>query len=246
MLKRTIAFVLALTLSVSCVPTTAFAAELEGTEEIMAEELEEATEETTLVGMEEELESIEETENVEAEVPVFLTEAGETPTATGSCGENIAWEYYAEGTTLKIKGSGEWTNSQNRSPFYTYRNVLTTVVIEGDITSIANYAFRDCKMLSQIELPDSVTSIGYYAFYNCTALTELQIPEAVTSIGNRAFYNNGIKEFVIPDGVTRIGNSAFEANSGMTGVISPDSVTSIGDSAFENCKSLDNVVIQMD
>jgi hypothetical protein len=39
-----------------------------------------------------------------------------------------------------------------------------------------------------VEIPDSVTSIGNYAFRNCGSLTSVVIPDSVTSIGVGAFY----------------------------------------------------------
>ena len=59
--------------------------------------------------------------------------------------------------------------------------VLTTA------TKISSYAFSNCYFTS-ITIPDSVTSIGQYAFYNCTLLTSITISDSVTSIGERAFY----------------------------------------------------------
>ena len=38
-------------------------------------------------------------------------------------------------------------------------------------------------------IPNSVTSIGNYAFYGCSVLTSITIPNSVTSIGEDAFWN---------------------------------------------------------
>ncbi len=56
------------------------------------------------------------------------------------------------------------------------------------MTSIGNYAFRDCSGLTSVTIPNSVTSIGRSAFYNCNGLTSVTIPNSVTSIGKEAFY----------------------------------------------------------
>ena len=56
------------------------------------------------------------------------------------------------------------------------------------VTSIGDYAFRDCSGLKNVTIGNSVTSIGEYAFYNCTDLTNVTIPNSVTSIGYEAFY----------------------------------------------------------
>ena len=60
-------------------------------------------------------------------------------------------------------------------------------IIPSSVTSIGNYAFRDCSSLTSITIPDSVTSIGEGAFWFCSSLTSITIPDSVTSIGYMAF-----------------------------------------------------------
>lgn len=48
-------------------------------------------------------------------------------------------------------------------------------------------AFRACRNLTAVELPDSLTAIGQRAFYNCSNLKKLEIPAGVTSLGGSAF-----------------------------------------------------------
>ncbi len=60
---------------------------------------------------------------------------------------------------------------------------------DAKITNIDNFAFRFCKNLTELQLPETVTNIGRYAFYGCTNLSELRIPAAVEHIGSYAFLN---------------------------------------------------------
>jgi hypothetical protein len=52
---------------------------------------------------------------------------------------------------------------------------LVSVEIGDCVTSIDNYAFRDCTSLTSINIPSGVTSIGWYAFRNCSGLTSITI-----------------------------------------------------------------------
>ena len=66
-----------------------------------------------------------------------------------------------------------------------------TTVIPNSVTSIDDYAFNKCVLMTNITIPDNVTSIGKGAFQNCTSLTSITIGSGVTSIGTGAFEFGG-------------------------------------------------------
>ena len=57
---------------------------------------------------------------------------------------------------------------------------------EYTLISIGNSSFGDSKIISLV-IPNSVTSIGDYAFKECSRLKTINFGEAVTSIGWSAF-----------------------------------------------------------
>ena len=135
---------------------------------------------------------------------------------------------------------------------------LKTVVISESVTSIGDYAFRNCGSLTSITIPDSVTSIGNEAFFNCSSLTSITIGDSVTSIGSSAFYNCSSLTSVYINDIAKwckisfngsISNPLFYANNLylnnelITTLVVPDSVTSIGNAAFEGCSSLTSITI---
>ncbi len=194
----------------------------------------------------------------------------DVPTS-GTCGENVTWEFDESTGTLTILGTGAmkdyyddendtvpWNNSKSEIKFviiedgvmsignnaFSYCTSLTGITIPDGVTSIGNNAFSYCTSLTEIIIPDSVTSIGDEAFESCESLTDITIPDSVTSIGDDAFVCCfSLTEITIPDSVTSIGNWAFHLCSSLTEITIPDSVTSIGDSAFSNCTSLTSVTI---
>ena len=112
------------------------------------------------------------------------------------------------------------------------------------VTSIGEYAFKDCSFLTSVNIPSSVTSIGYYAFQNCYALTSINIPSSVTNIGWNTFEGcSALTSINIPSSVTRIESNAFQGCSALTSINIPSSVTSIESSAFDGCSSLTSINI---
>ena len=182
--------------------------------------------------------------------------------------ENAGIDIEKDFSALDTKDNYYQTNVT--SGYYVLTNgypTATKVVIPEGVTSIGDFAFRDCKNLSEVIISDSVTNIGYYAFYDCTNLTDVEIPDSVTSIEGRAFYNtpwlasqqvedsmlivNNILidgtsssgSVRIPDYVTYIGDFAFEDCTDLTGIIIPEDVTYIGISTFDGCTNLTSITI---
>ena len=79
-----------------------------------------------------------------------------------------------------------------------------------NVTEIGKWAFKDCKSLENIHIPEGVTRIGEGAFRGCTSLKSIHIPESVTEIGKWAFKDcESLKEITIPESVKTIGKRAL-------------------------------------
>ena len=104
------------------------------------------------------------------------------------CGDDLTWSLDESGT-LTITGSGDMYNfkTDTRVPWGSYVDSIKTVSISGDVNSIGDYAFYNCKSLASVNIPEGVTSIGKYAFKNCTKLTQVLIPYSVTELKTEAF-----------------------------------------------------------
>ncbi|GHT16476.1 hypothetical protein AGMMS4956_19020 [Bacteroidia bacterium] len=149
---------------------------------------------------------------------------------------NVALDTLYLGRTI----SGGITNGNN------FGAVLKQVTISNSVTSIPQYAFRNCTALTSVTIPNSVISIGAVAFSGCIGLTgTLTLPTGLTSIGGSAFSGcTGLTgTLTLPAGLTSIGNSAFNGCTGFTGTLTlPAGLTSIGNSAFNGCTGFSSII----
>ena len=127
-------------------------------------------------------------------------------------GKKVTWSYVESTHTLTISGSGAMADySISNAPWYSDREDIQTVVINGGVTSIGETAFYACTSLSSVTIPSSVTSIRNNAFYGCTSLSSVTIPYNVTNIGGNAFMEcSSLKKvYVLRDDPPTLGGAAF-------------------------------------
>lgn len=80
-------------------------------------------------------------------------------------------------------------------------------------------AFRDCRSLTNIEIPDSVEYIQNFAFDYCENLKDVKIPDSVIDIGSGAFnYCKSLKDVTIPSSVTYIEGNIFSSCSNLLSI----------------------------
>ncbi|MDR2971673.1 MAG: leucine-rich repeat protein [Bacteroidales bacterium] len=158
--------------------------------------------------------------------------------------------------TLTISGTGAMPDYWTGSPWYGYRESITSVVIGNSIITIGCYAFEECTALTSVTIPNSVTTIGNYAFNYCTALTSITIPNGVTTIENYAFNSctaltsinveSENPNYSSTDGVlfNKDKTTLIYCPAGKTGeYVVPNSVTTIGGGAFSFCTALTSITI---
>ena len=171
---------------------------------------------------------------------------------SGTCGDNLTWNFDTTTGTLTISGEGAMTNydyslvttDAGYAPWNVYAEQISDVVFDGDITSIGDGAFKDCANLTSIALPNGIVSVGQGAFWGCQDLISLNISDNVKEIGNYAFYGCAALTSVnVPYEITTIGISVFDGCSSITAIRIPNGVTSIGQNAFSDCAALTSIEI---
>lgn len=219
------------------------------TEVTEATETTASTEETTTA-------STEPTEET-TEPTLDLLSEDENVIASGECGaqgNNLTWVLTKDGTfTVSGTGGMQYYPSHYDSqisdyititPWYDYREQITTLLVEPGVTNLQNDAFSGCRNLTAVHLPESLDYIGAGVFENCLGLTSMVIPDAVYYIGGQAFSGcANLASVTLPDSLTSLSNQLFENCTSLKSINIPASVTGIDYGAFIGCTALTSIVI---
>lgn len=82
--------------------------------------------------------------------------------------DNGSWSYSESNSSYGINKDD---NKDKTSLLQCPRGKTNVFTIPNSVTSIDEYAFRNCTKLTGITIPNSVTSIDYSTFYQCSSLT---------------------------------------------------------------------------
>lgn len=86
-------------------------------------------------------------------------------------------------TIISQEGLQNWLKRLDQ-----YSETVTSIVLEGDVTTIPEYAFSTCIALVSVKATDSrLEAIGEGAFSGCARLKKVSLPSTVRNIGNDAF-----------------------------------------------------------
>ena len=140
---------------------------------------------------------------------------------------------------------------------------MEEITFPESVTTIGNFAFKDCKNLTSVEVAWGVDRqlcrIGNGAFYNCASLSGISIPASVTAVGNYVFdgcdnLNTVIFAGTIEQWLSLTTNGAHFAytlddydlyidGKSVDDVVIPNTVTQISSYAFHGCNNLTSITI---
>lgn len=259
MKKRVLALLLAVTVSVGTMDTTAWAAE-ELTEqetldaeltEVPDEELED-TEESEDEGSESDETTEEDDESVKEDGQEQEGESGdekEEPDpdsiiTSGTFGDGLSYVLTTD-YVMTISGNGPMPDFRgNDRPWEMNSGRFKTLVIEDGVTSIGTRTFYGSPSLKDVVIAGSVKSIGDQAFSDCSVLKNVTFSTGLESIGDQVFYKcTELETAQLPDTLTEIGERAFYYCMNLNPLIFPESLTTIGDYAFCDCNQFTEIII---
>lgn len=164
---------------------------------------------------------------------------------SGSCGYDLKWTLNTDTGVLYISGSGDMIDyKQSGAPWYSYRNNITSVVVDSGCTRIGSWAFGFLEKLTTAKLPNTVTTLGEDAFRNCTKLVSCPLPDYLTEIGQDAFWSCvSMKGLDLPATLESIGQRAFLNCESITTAHIPGGVTTLYYGTFAECNKLATVTL---
>lgn len=161
------------------------------------------------------------------------------------------------GASYKITAIGRDSNqSESRTNGRVIGNTVTQIIIPDTVTEIYGDAFRGAAKLNKVvfEENSSLKSIGNYAFADCALLQETNIPKTLANLNAYAFYNCANLQtvnFEAPDDSLNatsliIGEHAFENCLRLNSLRLPTYLSRIEQYAFYGAASLEKAEISAD
>lgn len=178
-----------------------------------------------------------------SEVEVHALSIGDYEYSVNDDGNITITKYTGNESNLVIPNSiaGHVVIAIGQSAFKECKS-LTEVEIPDSVTEIGQYAFAYCEKLSKVKLSSGLKNLRYMAFSNCPEITEITIPKSLESVDN-SFQYTGIEGISFEQGITRIAPGLMQGATKLIEVVIPEGVTSIGSSAFSGCTGLTKVKI---
>lgn len=145
---------------------------------------------------------------------------------------------------VRIYGEGEMPDGS--TPWKSIRGIVK-VVVEDGITRICKYAFLNMTTITSAVLGNDVAIISEQAFKGCKNLSSVNIPDSMREIQSMAFgdlYDDGnsaLSELKLNEGLETISGPIGGRN--IQSLYIPKTVTSIAANAFENNTRLKELII---
>ncbi|MCQ2188561.1 MAG: leucine-rich repeat domain-containing protein [Paludibacteraceae bacterium] len=145
--------------------------------------------------------------------------------------------------TIKVDGSTKYVEKIKIEALYGF-DYFEEITLPNGITSIEDYAFKNCSKLKTISMPNGMYSLGTGAFKGCSSLEKIDLSNtSIMQIPQECFYGcSSLDSLVIPKKANYLYDSAF-AYCGIRYLEIENSNENIYEGVFAGCKNLETVVL---
>lgn len=128
---------------------------------------------------------------------------------------------------------------------FIYMPQMVAITLPSTLRHIGAGAFKDCKGLSSLTLPDSLESFGgLNVLQNCEGLETIRLPKRLRTLAPHMFVHCLVlKDLVLPDSLTVLPEHAFMSCKSFTEIRIPPYVRAIERGVFWDCEKLNAVYI---
>ena len=167
-----------------------------------------------------------------------------------STGQTLTYNLHCSSGTATLTGySGTCTGALSIPDSVSFNGITYSV------DSIGESAFRNCKEITALTIPNSIVSIDDDAFRGCGNVVSCVVHSSNGVYDSRNSCNAiihtatnklifGCRNTVIPNTVTNIGNTSFNWCIGLISITIPSTVTAIGQNPFRGCEDLTSIVVE--
>jgi hypothetical protein len=149
--------------------------------------------------------------------------------------------FFYNGSTTKISCD---ENAKTRTSRDALKKKAMRIIVPAEVTTIAQYAFHWCTLLTAITLPEGIRMIEDFAFSECHSLAAITLPKGVRMIGKSVFLGcNSLAAITLPKRITTIEPYTFSECTSLAAITLPERITTIGQYAFHKCTSLVSITL---
>ena len=162
-------------------------------------------------------------------LPLEIPEDIDNPSQGLELAESYSKEY---GDCYVVTGIGTCTDT----------DIVIPSTVDGlPVVEIADRAFENNTKIKSVYCGNRVTKIGKFAFRYCKNLKEIVIPDSVEKICEEAFAVSGVEDVTMSDRIAAMERAVFTRCESLKRIKLPPSLTVIPDQTFAGCSSLVNV-----
>ena len=110
-----------------------------------------------------------------------------------------------------IAEDGMLLSADRKILFRCVNDDMEKVILPGSLRTICRDAFRGCRNIDNVDIPEGVLSIGVDSFCFCWNLKTMKLPLSLKEIGPAAFeHSDKLQNFIYPEGMEEKYNKMIE------------------------------------